>query len=379
MWGLAFRDDTDIRSVLPSRALALMADARALRLRLIPATSAFLALVALPNCGDPASDPSQPLALAVTDTLVTTASGLIGGVYDLAVSPTGDLHVADYGFKHVLIVGPAGEPRDTIGNEGTGPGEFQMPGAIGASDDSVRVFDARSNLVQVFDAAGEFARSYRLEAPGIGGSQAFTPDGTTAVTIGGFDESMVLILDPAGQPMASLGAPLVPPVQFYDFTAIKNQIGEGRVPDAIRNQAIVAWGPDRSVYLAFLAEPQVRRYDADGQILWTRDLDEPVLTVAREAFFQKNREEENPAAFYPLRYLTDATVVDGDLWLLLETAEQEDGLLLVLAANDGTIRQRIVFPRLPNGGQIAADETRNRLYLAPREEASIVMFELPDG
>lgn len=356
-----------------------MSDSRTPLPRPIVAASAFLALVALANCGDPASEPSQPLPLAATDTLVTTASGIIGGVYDLAVSPAGDLYVADYGFKHVLVVGPAGEVRDTIGNEGTGPGEFQMPGAIGAGDDSVRVFDARSNLVQVFDAAGELARSYRLEAPGIGGSQAFTPDGTAAVTIGGFDESMVLILDPAGQPMASLGTPLVPPVQFYDFTAIKNQIGDGQVPDAIRNHAIVAWGPNRSVYLAFLAEPQVRRYDADGQLLWTRALDEPVMTAARETFFQKNREEENPAAFYPLRYVTDATVVDGDLWLLLDTPEHEDGLLLVLAADDGTIRQRIVLPGLPNGGQIAADETRDRLYLAAREEASIVTFKLPDG
>lgn len=336
-----------------------------------------VAAVVLCACGDAgARDAGEPVALFATDTLVTTASERIGGVYDLAVSPAGVLYVADWGYKHVLGIDPDGATR-TIGTEGSGPGEFEMPYTVGADDDSIRVFDAARNVVQVFDRAGALIRSYRLDAPGLGGGRAFSDDGWLAATIGGFEDAMVLLLDAAGARKDNVGEPMVPPTRYYDFGAIKTQIGEGRVPDAFRNQAMVAWGPDHSLYLAFLAEPEVRRYDGTGRLLWTRTLDEPVLRAARNLFFQRNLEESDPSRLHPLRYVTDVGAADGHLWLLLNTADEEAGLLLVLDRDDGAIRCRFAFPGLPNTGTFVVDGRRGRLYMAPRGDASVVAFDLP--
>lgn len=339
---------------------------------------ALLTVATMAGCVDTRpSSAIESLTLVPRDTLVATGSELIGGVYDLALSPHGDVHLADYGFKHVLVVGPDGAVRGTIGREGSGPGEFEMPYVVEANGDSVWVLDAGSNRVQVFDSAGVLGRSYRLDAPGLGAGRDFRSDGALAATIDGFENAMITVLDAAGARVGTFGEPVVPPVAFWDFAALKFEIQDGRVPDAFRNRAALAWAPDHSLYLMFLAEPQVRRYDTAGTLLWTRTLDEPVLRAAREAFLRKNIEEQDPSRIHPLQYVTDAVVVGDDLWLLLNTADENDGLLLVLRASDGSVRRRVTFEGLPNTGYFAVDSERRRMYMAPRGEASVLVFELP--
>jgi hypothetical protein len=349
------------------------------RLGRTSATSAVLVATVLAGCADAggARGAGESLRLVSSQTLVTTESELVGGVYDLTVAPDGDVYIADYGFKHVLVVSPDGSVRRTIGKEGSGPGEFSMPYIVSVGADSLRVLDAGSDRVQVFDLAGMVARDYRLEEMGVGGGRDFRDDGFLAAAIDGSDNAMVRVLDAVGTRVGMFGEPVAPPVQFYDFTALKSEIRDGRVPDAFRNRATVAWAADHSLYLAFLAEPEVRRYDAEGTLRWTRTLDEPVLRSAREAFFRKNTEELNPSAIHPLQYVTDAAVVGNDFWLLLNTTDEDDGLLLVLGGQDGAVLRRFTFPGLPNTGFFAVDPSRQRLYMAPRDEASVLVFELP--
>jgi len=350
--------------------------ARAKLPRLLRAPGATVLIVtAIAACAVPSAD--ELVTLVPMDTLVTTASELIGGVYDLALSPDGDLYVADYSYKHVLVVGPDGLVRRTIGRQGSGPGEFEMPYVVRAGADSVWVLDAAGNRVQVFDRAGGLARSYRLDVPGLGGGRDFRDDGSLAATIDGLDTAMILVFDAAGTRVGKFGEPIVPQVALYDFAALKSEIRDGRVPDAFRNRATLAWAPDHSLYLAFLAEPQVRRYDAAGRLLWTRTLDQPAMRSARETFIRKNIEEQNPSRVHSLQYVTDAAVVGGDLWLLLNTADENDGLLLVLRADDGAVRRRVIFPGLPNTGFFVVDQSRRRLYMAPPSDASILVFKLP--
>ncbi len=341
--------------------------------------AAVLVVMTISACTDARRAPSSDAAVVLvpTDTLLTTSSELLGGVYDLAVAPSGDVYVADYGYKHVLVVSPDGAVRRTIGRQGSGPGEFEMPYVVHASADSLRVLEATGNRVHVFDSAGELARSYRVDVPGLGGGRDFRNDGALGATIDGFENAMILVSDAAGARLSNFGEPIVPATPFLDFTAIKSAIRDGRIPDAFRNRATLAWAPDYSLYLAFLAEPQVRRYDVDGNLLWTQTLDEPVLRATREIFLRNNVEEQNPSRIHPLQYITDAAVVDGDLWLLLNTADQNAGVLLVLGADDGAVRRRVTFAGLPDTGFFAVDETRSRIYMAPRGDASVLIFELP--
>ena len=348
------------------------------RLTRCPVLRAFALVAAstIASCSTERTESSEAVSLTAADTLVSTASELIGGAQDVSIAPDGDLHVADARFKHVLVVASDGTVRRTIGKAGEGPGEFVTPLVVQAGSDSVRVFDARTSLVQVFDREGGFGRSVQVEIPGLGSRPDFREDGSLAAATSGADGSMIIIADAAGNRVTSFGDPIVPPTSFFDFTAIKAEIRDGRVPDAFRNGAQAVAATDGSVYLVFQSEPQVRRYDGQGTLLWTVTLDEPALTSARERFFQKNREEQNPSAIHSLQYVTDAEVVDGDLWLLLNTLDATDGQLLVLNGGDGAMRRRITFTGLPNTGPFAVDAERRRLYMAPRDDASIIVYEL---
>jgi hypothetical protein len=110
---------------------------------------------------------------------------------------------------------------------------------------------------------------------------------------------------------------------------------------------------------------------------WSRTLDEAVLRSALATFIRKNIEEQDPSRIHPLQYVTDAAVVGSDLWVLLNTGDEDDGLLLVLRSDDGAVLRRIIFPGLPKTGLFAVDESRRRLYMAPAGEASVLMFDLP--
>jgi hypothetical protein len=238
------------------------------------------------------------------------------------------------------------------------------------------VVDATSNRVQVFDRPGNLGRSYLLDAPSLGSGRAFRGDGALGATIDGFEGAMVLVLASDGTRIRMFGEPIVPNVSFYDFSALKAEIRDSRVPDAFRNRAMLAWAPDHSAYLAFLAEPEVRRYDAVGELLWASPLNEPVLRKVRETFVRENIEEQNPSRVHSLQYVSDLAVVDGNLWLLLNTASERDGLLLVLDADNASVLHRLSFSAMPNTGQFAVDESRGLLYLAARGEASVVVFDL---
>jgi hypothetical protein len=344
------------------------------------AFAAIWMIAAASGCGhdSAATSTGESISLLPTDTLITTVSEVIGGVYDLALSENGDLYLADYGYKHILVVAPDGTIRRTIGKEGSGPGEFQMPYVVSAAADSVRVLDSETGQVQVFDAEGSLVRGFRPDVPSLGGGRDFRSDGLLAAAVDGFQGAMIHVADPQGNLIHTFGEPIVPHTDFYDFAAIKGEIRDGRIPAAFRNQAAIVWGQGDSLYLIFQAEPQVRRYGADGELLWTRPLEDAVVRSATASFIRKNIEESNPSRIHSLRLVTDAAVVGSELWLLLNTADEGDGVLLVLSADDGAVLRRITFPGLPTTGHFAVDQPRRRLYMAPSGEASVLILALPN-
>lgn len=82
---------------------------------------------------------------------------------DMAITPAGDVFVSDgYGNRRVVHFDRHGKFVKAWGKEGTGPGEFLLPHAIGV-DSRGRLYVAdRSNVrVQVFDQGGKFLAQWR--------------------------------------------------------------------------------------------------------------------------------------------------------------------------------------------------------------------------
>lgn len=341
----------------------------------LPFAAFVVAFAACDSGSTPASGELRVDTVAVEDTVVSTASALIGGATDLGIGADGRLYVADFGLKHVLSIRPDGTDSQVIGREGSGPGEFAAPGALAAAADTLWVFDTRRSDVQAFTLAGEYVRGYAVEAGSFGQGRALNRPGELALATGGLDSVLVTVVNAAGDRARSFGQPVAPAIRMWDFTSIRDRIRQGQVPDEFRNNALPVWAPDGSIFVAFYAEAEVRRYGPDGTLEWSRPLTDPVLARTRAAFIRKNRENDDPG-LYPLRYVRDAQVVGGDLWLLLDTDEEDHGIMLVLDGSDGSVRRRLVLRDLPHAGPFAVDPERRRLYVVASDEAMLVALEL---
>ena len=307
-------------------------------------------------------------------TLVSTESELIGNVTAMHVGADGRLYMADYGLKHVLSIAPDGTDPIAIGREGSGPGEFAAPVAV-AADDSIRVFDMRHGTVQVFSRDGRYAHAFNPGTPSVG-TGTFAPGGGFVFTTGGMDSVLVKVVDSGGSLEASIGEPVAPPSNMWDFGAIKAAIRERRVPDEFRNSATPLVLADGSVVVAFSADPEVRKYDAGGSLVWSTRLDDAVLTAQFESFVRRNTENPDPARLFNLHYFADVAATGDEIWLLLSPIDEQPAVILVLDATTGHLERRRIVQGVGAPGSFALDAARGRLYLASSEDASIAVAQL---
>jgi hypothetical protein len=158
---------------------------------------------------------------------------------------------------------------------------------------------------------------------------------------------------------------------------MKDQIRAGQVPDQFRNDALPLWLDDGGIALVFYAAPEVRKYGADGRLLWSRTLADPVLDEAFAEFVRLNIAETNPAAMYPLTYFADAFSSGDELWLLLNTEEDQPAVILILDSTTGEPKGRRVVQGVEQPGSFAIDDERRRLYISRSADASVAVVDLP--
>lgn len=94
----------------------------------------------------------------------------VGMVRDLALHPDGSLYVSDLDPVTVHVFGPDGHPLPTIGQRGSGPGEFG-DAFLALQGDTLIVQDRRASRVTRFDRTGrvmDFLASACCATEGIG-------------------------------------------------------------------------------------------------------------------------------------------------------------------------------------------------------------------
>lgn len=314
--------------------------------------------------------------LTAFETVVSTASGLVGYPLDLTTGPGERIFIADARGRQVLSVSFDGTEPLTIGREGSGPGEFLQPRRIFATSDSLFVYDGRHERVMIFDLEGVFSHAY-VVALDSGRGRAFGPDGRFMVSTNGDDSALVVVVDDQGQSAFSIGKPVVPPPTFFDFTSMKERASRGVVPQEHLNDVLPAMAPDGSFFISFLSEPEARRYASDGTLLWTASLAEPVLRQAFDAFVRANAEDSLPFRLTPLSYVWDTEVVDGDLWLLVDARAGTDGLILVLDGEDGSVKRKLTLAGKPGPRSFTYDSGTRMLFLGLPDDAMILSVPVP--
>lgn len=326
---------------------------------------------ALAACASPAP---REVKVAGADTLVNEESGLLAAPADLAVDAAGRLYVSDQILGHVLVV--AGAPR-VMGRPGAGPGEFQAPEALGVGGDTLWVEDRGNGRMQVLTASGTYVRSHPL--PPTAGRTSIDGRGRiAAATLGLSAGRLALLVDGGGHLRLGFGELAAPPAAGWDMEAMKRDVRRGNVPATLRNNAQPVLGRNGDAWLLMQADGEVRRYDAQGKLAWSRRLRSPETRRIRDLFFATNRDDERPFAFFPLSYVSDAVPVGDDLWVLLNLPDEEPSVILVVGAT-GDVVKRMVLADIHGARSLAVDQARGKLYLAVPSRASVLATPLLDG
>lgn len=261
-----------------------------------------------------------------------------------------------------------------IGREGDGPGEFRAPARIAVTDTLVHVIDGGRSSLQQYRLDGTHVADHRIGDAMVSGGEV-SREGAVIVPTSGTDSALARLYSLAGS-TRRIGAPIVP-WKTWDLVAMKAEIAKGRVPDQLRNDAVPAFGADDTIWLLVQTEAEVRRYDADGRLVWRRVLDVPEIQEARREFFRRNAADDRPMALALFRSMTAAREVGDRLWVLMHgESGTRRAVFYVLDRDNGHVVGRVSVDVPDAVNRFAIDATRGKLYLAVPNEASVLAADV---
>jgi len=256
-----------------------------------PMASALVIGITLAGCGDASTPESAAVDRAgpetgieelTFDTLAVLGSPqgqpweAFGGVWDVAVTSDGRFAVIDFQAPAVHVYGADAGHLGSVAARGSGPGELLGPSGIG--------WDAGGHLV-VWDPSNGRISRYSVDAGGtrfVDQRRAFAFGETGFCTLGDRvylsflqDDHVVHEINPD----AGIAHSFSPAPDVIGIEAISGGAREMALEDLTPSRLLCAEG--RVIEVGFF-QPRVQAFSPDGDLLWSRELDDftPVLPVS---------------------------------------------------------------------------------------------------
>ena len=341
--------------------------------------SLFIFLISLgylaAGCDSPPSSAPAEITLSRVDTLISTESGLLAQPVAMAIGSDGTLFVLDGQAAQVHRISNDGTLLPSLGNAGSGPGEFQRPRTIRVNADTLWVVDGGNGRLQTLTTEGEFLSTLPLPPRAAFYISRLATEGRILASTLGQDSCLTISYAQDGRELGRFGIPPVEPPSIVDISVLREEISAGKVPGFFRNTVIPLDAPGAQVWLAMLADGALWRFDGQGNPLGTTVLEEPEMEKILADFFAKNQEDTPRPGLYPLMYIADIQVAGSEVWVLLNRADEDSGVLVAYSSNGEKLR-RILLPSVHGAKYFSVDLVRQRLFLAVPSEAQILGVDL---
>lgn len=336
--------------------------------------------------GEGRGDASPGADLSV-DTLITTASGVVGDATDLEVAPDGTLFVLDGLNGQVHRIDPDGHYAGAFAGGGAGPTELSRPSTLALGrGDTLWVADSGNGRLQAYAPTGEHLAVARVHG-WIAFPSHITWEGRLLASASGQDTVLAALFDREGDRLGAFGRAPAPfgsgsVVRMSDLAAT---IADGEVPPVFRNTAFPFATASGDVWLSRAVEGVLERYDAAGAGSAAEvglatpavriQLAEPEMPAIREHWLAENRDPQSDGVSV-LLYVTDIFATDDDVWVLLNQPLGEPAVLLRFARS-GERLGRWTLPQASGASRLAVDPGRGRLFLGIGALSQVVELPLP--
>ncbi len=215
-----------------------------------PASAATQDTVVVEAAGSPAWGSAPRLVEEVRlGALQGADEEMFGSVGSIAVTPGGNVVIADIQVPVLRLYSPEGVYLGDAGRKGEGPGEYQTLLGVRPHPGGFAVWDPANARVSVFDEAGAFLRSFRV-ASGLHTGDAFQVDTTGTFYVkgnaeagpadasgGGSSGVSWLVLDAEGEIRGAIPVPAESP----EGPAFALSAREGQLrPFTVRTEATIS-------------------------------------------------------------------------------------------------------------------------------------------
>lgn len=232
--------------------------------------------------------------------IIQTADSTFFGTIRSIVHDSDKWYLCDDTAQTVLVIEHSmDELIRRIGGSGEGPGEFQSCRSVYVRGDSVYVYDARNQRLQVFDAEGRYAGGITTERlnPGF----VVSSNGTLFASMD-FSNPPLARLTRSGNIEHKFGSILIP--------------SESEIQNQLRSKRHIKLLPDGRLLTVGVSYPVVEIVDTDGNVDTALDLSTlPLFERAVEESTSRWRRDgiEN----LTVTVIKDVAVVDDDILLLV--------------------------------------------------------------
>jgi len=271
--------------------------------------------------------------------LESTAQYQLNKPADFIITEKNEIILCDRDDNRIVFLTERGDLLNIFGRFGQGPSEFNRPSKLGILSDNLVVFDDQNLRIQIITMDGECLKTYAAKPMLDGGKRIwFSKNGSYYFnTVGYLSEHLVIHCSFDGDELGGFGEIFGEKNSIIRFDT--DMVKKGKIPNLYKNKVFPVLGKNGSVFFIYCALPILKKFKANGNLIWKKRLSFPEIDIIRTNWVRANKKAP-PNVAIRLEYWRDVVInIEGDLFLLANDPEK---MILYRIDSNGNVIKRYI-------------------------------------
>lgn len=264
-----------------------------------------------------------------------------------------------------------------FGRSGSGPGEFQNVVAIQKTKDNYITFiDDGRRMIHFYDSRGEFVQSYDYKRGRYESDIKTLDQNVLFQSVLGEGGNLIEKKSLDGSVIQQFGIAKAPEPEFSNLDAERRILSNGVIPDFYKND--LRMGVDQEhIFVFFEATGILQYYSAEGDLVWERRVELPVINEIFESAVERAQEPGPQNTIPQIRSLSSLDIVNDILYLFFQPHENANRTMLAINKNGELVNTYHINEDVPTFSDVTVDSKNNIIYLIAPASATLFKANFP--